>query len=73
MGLYEEVLEFETAWEVPGRRAGTPNMLRYSGLRIGIILYTFVVLFFVQYNWVDFGGVRLEEGFCIVEFQLWRV
>ena len=45
----------------------------YSGLRIGIILYTNVVLFFVQYNWVDFGGVRLEEGFCIVEFLLWRV
>ena len=28
MGLYEEVLGFETAWEVPGRRAGTPNMVQ---------------------------------------------
>ena len=29
VGLYEEVLGFETAWEVPGRRAGTPNMVEW--------------------------------------------
>ena len=29
VGLYEEVLGFETAWEVPGRGAGTPNMVEW--------------------------------------------